>query len=118
MISKSGIRFSDKIMRNDKTLGVRFLIRFFDRPFLRLALIGALAASLGLAACGRKGPLDPPPGASLEGEPQANMPDLMSRNPTPVGSAATADNPGVGPDGQPLAPKGPKKQIPLDVLLN
>ncbi len=27
-------------------------------------------------------------------------------------------NPGVGPDGQPLAPKGPKKQIPLDVLLN
>ena len=38
------------------------------RPLLRLALIGALAASLGLAACGRKGPLDPPPGASLAGD--------------------------------------------------
>ena len=45
---------------------------------LRLALAGALVAALGLAACGRKGPLDPPPGASLEGEPQANLPDLMS----------------------------------------
>ena len=98
--------------------GSRFLTHFCDRPFLRLALIGLAVASLGLAACGRKGPLDPPPGASLEGEPQANMPDLMSSSPTPVGSAATADNPGVGPDGQPLAPKGPKKRIPLDVLLN
>ena len=83
--------------------------RFFDRPFLRLALIGALAASLGLAACGRKGPLDPPPGASLAGEPQANMPDLMSRTAaTPIGGQAQNGNPGVGPDGQPLAPKGPK----------
>jgi predicted small lipoprotein YifL len=96
----------------------RFLTHFCDRPFLRLALIGLAVASLGLAACGRKGPLDPPPGASLEGEPQANMPDLMSRSPTPVGSAATDNNPGVGPDGQPLAPKGPKKRIPLDGLLN
>ena len=91
----------------------------YDRPFLRLALIGALAASLGLASCGRKGPLDPPPGASLEGQPQANMPDLMSSNRgTPIGGQTQGGNAGVGPDGQPLAPKGPKKQIPLDVLLN
>ncbi|MGH6683265.1 MAG: LPS translocon maturation chaperone LptM [Pseudolabrys sp.] len=90
-----------------------------DRPFLRLALIGALAASLGLAACGRKGPLDPPPGASLEGVPQANMPDLISKNnATPIGGQAKDGNAGVGPNGEPLAPKGPKKQIPLDVLLN
>ena len=93
--------------------------RIFDRPFLRLALIGALVASLGLAACGRKGPLDPPPGASLEGQPQANMPELMSNNRgTPIGGQARDGNAGVGPDGQPQAPKGPKKQIPLDVLLN
>jgi predicted small lipoprotein YifL len=92
---------------------------FFDRPLLRLALIGALAASLGLAACGRKGPLDPPPGASLEGQPQANVPDLMGpKRATPIGGQARAGNPGVGAAGQPLAPKGPKKQIPLDVLLN
>jgi predicted small lipoprotein YifL len=87
--------------------GARFLSRYFDRPLFRLALIG-LATALGLAACGRKGPLDPPPGASLTGEPQANMPDLMSK------PAATP----VGPDGQPLAPKGPKKHFPLDGLLN
>ena len=93
--------------------------RFFRRPLLRLALFGVLAASLGLAACGRKGLLDPPPGASLAGEPQANMPDLMGPNrATPIGGQARDGNAGVGPDGQPLAAKGPKKTIPLDVLLN
>ncbi len=51
---------------------------FRDRPLLRLAVIGILVAALGLAGCGREGPLDPPPGASLDGVPQANMPDLMS----------------------------------------
>jgi predicted small lipoprotein YifL len=105
-------------MRNDKTLGVRFLSRFFDRPFLRLALIGALAASLGLAACGRKGPLDPPPGASLAGEPQANTNPMSNPIAAPIGGQAKDGNAGVGPDGRAQAPKGPKKQIPLDVLLN
>ena len=46
----------------------------FRHRFGRLALIGVLAAALGLAGCGRKGPLDPPPGASLAGEPQPNAP--------------------------------------------
>ncbi len=92
--------------------------RFFDRALVRLALIGVLAAALGLAGCGRKGALDPPPGASLAGE-QANTPS-PSINPmaAPIGGQATDDNPGVGADGRPLAPKGPKKHIPLDVLLN
>jgi predicted small lipoprotein YifL len=100
-------------------IGARRLSQFFDRPLLRLALAGALVASLGLAACGRKGPLDPPPGASLEGVPQANMPDLMSkRDAAPIGGQAKDGNPGVGPDGQPQAPRGPDKRIPLDALLN
>ncbi|HEY1473024.1 MAG TPA: lipoprotein [Pseudolabrys sp.] len=92
--------------------------RFFDRRLFRLALIGALVASLGLAACGRKGPLDPPPGASLAGE-QTAAPNPMS-NPlaTPIGGQAKDGNPGVDSNGRPLAPKGEKKQIPLDVLLN
>ena len=92
-----------------------------DSTLLRLALIGVLAASLGLAGCGRKGPLDPPPGASLEGVPQATMPGLMSTNTNDpqqnVGGQPT-DNPQLGPDGRPLAPKGAKKSIPLDALLN
>jgi predicted small lipoprotein YifL len=106
-------------MRKRKTQGALVLSRFHDRPFLRLALIGALVASLGLAACGRKGSLDPPPGASLTGEPQAQPPGLMSPiSATPIGGQAKDDNPGVGPDGQPLAPKGPKKHIFLDNLLD
>src|SRR5665811_1288280 len=97
MIPKSGNRFSDKIMckqnvmdgtdsdRMDQSPGARFLAHFCDRPFLRLALIGALAASLGLAACGRKGPLDPPPGASLAGEPQAGTNPMSNPIASPIG---------------------------------
>ncbi len=83
-------------------------------PLLRIATICVLVAALGLTACGRKGPLDPPPGASLEGVTQPDRAD-MSR---PIGGEPVDGNPGVGPNGQPLAPKGPNKRIPLDVLLN
>jgi predicted small lipoprotein YifL len=88
-------------------LGAIFLNRFYDRTLLRLALVGALVASLGLAACGRKGPLDSPPGGSLAGD-QA----------TPIGGQSKDENPGVDANGRPQAPKGPNKRIPLDVLLN
>ena len=81
-------------------------MRHSDRPFLRVALIGALVASLGLSACGRKGPLDPPPGASITGEQPAST------------SMDIRDRPVRGPDGKILAPASTKKQFPLDVLLN
>ena len=81
--------------------------RFHDRTFFRLAIVGALAASLGLAACGRKGPLDPPPGGSLAGD-QA----------TPIGGQLQGDNAGVDAKGRPQASKGENKRSPLDVLLN
>jgi hypothetical protein len=32
---------------------------------MRIALVGALIAALGVGGCGRKGSLDPPPGSSL-----------------------------------------------------
>ncbi len=73
--------------------------RFRDCPLLRLATIGALAAALALAGCGRKGALDPPPGAT---------PDATTVNGQPV----------MGSDKNPRAPIGPKKHIPLDNLLN
>ena len=90
-----------------------------DCTFSRLALIGALVASLGLAACGRKGPLDLPPGASYAGEPQVSAPSGTS-NPmiSPIGGQVKDDNSGVGPDGKPQAPRGPNKRIPLDALLD
>ncbi len=69
--------------------------------YLRLALIGALAAALGvgLAACGRKGPLDPPPAAAVD-------------------QTTVSGQPVMGSDNVPRAPRGPNKRIPLDNLLN
>jgi predicted small lipoprotein YifL len=49
-------------------MGARFLNRFCDRPLVCFALIGAFVAALALAGCGRKGPLEPPPAASVAGE--------------------------------------------------
>jgi len=83
-------------------------LKHYGRPFFRIALIGALAASLGLDACGRKGALDPPPVSSLASDQAASV------------AADPKDNsrPQVGPDGKPIAPGVPNKRIPLDVLLN
>lgn len=71
----------------------------FDRPVVRVAAIGALLIGLGLtlSACGRKGPLDPPP-ASLGG---------------PQPSALETDT-----QGRDIAPPGQKKRLPIDVLLD
>jgi predicted small lipoprotein YifL len=102
---------------------VLFMQTVYSRPFLRLALAGALVAALGLAACGRKGDLDPPPGAASQVEEPAPRSGLAS----PVGisplggggggqSSSSADT-NIGPDGQRLL-KGPKRALPLDVLLN
>ena len=103
------------------TEGPEFVTDFRDSTLLRLALTATLVAALALAGCGRKGPLDPPPGASLEGVTQANMPGLMSTSGPPknIGGQPT-DNPELGPDGHPLKPaaKGANKPIPLDGLLN
>ena len=75
----------------------------------RIAVIGALVAALGLAGCGRKGGLDPPPSASIA-------------EPT-VAGAQPGSLPGgqeiIGPDGKALAPaRGPERSTPIDWLLN
>ena len=102
--------------------GDRFLSRFLDRPMLGIAAAGALIACLALAGCGRKGPLDPPPGAASAVEPQAQPPQsgLVAPIMSPIGSAgkASPDEPGIGPDGKPVAPKGPNRSFMLDPLLN
>ena len=65
---------------------------------IRLAAICVLTLALGLtlSACGRRGPLDAPPGV-------VNTP----QGPVQLDS-----------EGKPLAPPGEKKRIPLDVLLD
>ena len=93
-----------------------------DRPFFRLALIGTLVACLALAGCGRKGPLDPPPGASATGEAEPPSSGLLSPMTSPIGSGSggktSSAEPALGPDGRPLAPKGPKRPFVLDGMLN
>jgi predicted small lipoprotein YifL len=84
----------------------------------RLALVAAMAAALGLAACGRKGPLDPPPSAGLAPPPAyAPRPSLGEENygpvPPPVGerprTAVAAPPPATAPP--------PPKAFFLDFLL-
>jgi predicted small lipoprotein YifL len=69
----------------------------FDRT-VRVAAISALALALGLtlSACGRRGPLEMPPGVAA----------------TPQGLAE------LDPQGRPIAPPGEKKRLPIDVLLD
>lgn len=96
----------------------------FRRLSRGLAVIAVLAVALGLAACGRKADLDLPPSASATGQPQTqtNSGLLGPVAVTPIGGQSSGGNSGgdtgVGPNGEPVAPKGPKKFIPLDVLLN
>ncbi len=72
----------------------------------RVALAAVLTGALGLAACGRKGPLDPPPSASLTEPPAvASRPGLGQEHygtpPSPPPPAAAA----VAPSGPPPAQK-------------
>ena len=63
---------------------------------LRVAALAALLA-LGLSACGRKGPLEAPPGAFAGPQPSAIETDA---------------------EGRPIAPTGEKKRLPIDFLLD
>jgi predicted small lipoprotein YifL len=68
-----------------------------------LILVGALAAALSLAACGRKSGLDLPPSASVA--------------PAPAETKSAV----VSPIGKPPKPEPrvvPQRSLPIDVLLN
>lgn len=80
---------------------------FGQQRLMRRAAMVVLAGALafGLAACGRKGPLDPPPGAAPP-EPQTQTPGAVPRV--------------FGDDSSPVRDSGvtaPKRRIPLDALL-
>jgi predicted small lipoprotein YifL len=69
----------------------------FDRN-LRVFAVSALALALGLtlSACGRRGPLESPPGAVMTQQGQIL----------------------VDEHGRPIAPAGEKKRLPIDWLLD
>ena len=85
-----------------------------NRPLLPLAVIGALALASLLSACGRKGPLDPPPGGySLDD--QSNRTTAVTRK----GEVRGRQEPsGYDEDGRPILPAGPRKKLPADWLID
>ncbi len=85
--------------------------RLSNRVLFRLATAAALFAALGLGACGRKGPLDPPPGARL-------APAAADGTPAEPQERSLFGDPNMrDPGTAPVAPKGAKKHLPLDVLI-
>jgi predicted small lipoprotein YifL len=78
----------------------------------RIALIGALCAGLALAACGRKGPLEPPPSASISQPQQVEaQPSLGDPQHTGLEGERTAAEPAPRPT------SAQRKTTPLDWLL-
>jgi predicted small lipoprotein YifL len=72
------------------------------RSHLGWRALGALLLALGLAACGVKGPLEPPPGSGAP----------------PPAAAAAPPAQHVGPSGLPPTPAGEQKRLPMDWLLD
>jgi predicted small lipoprotein YifL len=79
----------------------------------RWAVILLAGAALALAGCGRKGPLDPPPGASsLSAAEQGDTDEERAA------SKGSVFDPSYGANAPPKAPKGSKRPFILDPLLN
>ena len=82
----------------------------------RFAVVGALIVAIGLTACGRKGPLDPPPGAAAQPTVQAplappgpgGIPASIPTQRLPGGSNVVAAPP----------PTGQQRDFPLDFLID
>ena len=79
-----------------------------------MAMVGALALALPLAACGRKGALDPPPGGHRLDRAAVRTP-VTHRGAAPP---AREKQPDYDEDGRPIAPEGPKKKLPVDWLID
>ena len=79
-----------------------------------VAVIGVVALALPLAACGRKGPLDPPPGGYVleQGGPGSTPTTRTGAQPYPD------KPPEYDAEGRPLAPPGLKKKLPGDWLID
>lgn len=92
----------------------------------RLGFAGALvvALALPLAACGRKGPLDPPPSAQLPPAPAAAPASNVAPGPqtyvdplTPIGTAQQAPPPAVATQALPATTQPMAKTFILDPLI-
>ncbi|HVX91893.1 MAG TPA: lipoprotein [Xanthobacteraceae bacterium] len=91
------------------------MTRSSDRLPIRLAAVAMLIAACGLAACGRKGALEPPPSAQLA-EPQPAAAPEARRSPADV----LVGTPGARETPQQTTQQAaaPKKHFFLDWLLD
>ncbi len=90
-----------------------------NRSHSKLTVVALLALACALAGCGRKAGLDLPPNASAEQQERAAAADAAGaaeRN-----SATNLQNEIYRPPGSSslaVAPRGEKKRIPLDAILD
>jgi len=82
----------------------------------RLLTLGTLFAALALSACGRAGPLEPPPGPATvpASRAQLTQPD---GSPAPGSAQDTAAKSGFDAQGNPVATPSQKRTFILDPLL-
>nr|WP_210312035.1 hypothetical protein [Afipia massiliensis] len=82
-----------------------------------MTAVGLIVASCALAGCGRKAYLDAPPGASADqnGTPTS---DYATANPNSAADVQTEVYRPPGSANVPTAPRGEKKRIPLDAILD
>jgi hypothetical protein len=78
----------------------------------RYAVAATLALALGLAGCGRKSSLDPPPGGLADPSVISSAPPAAAPGPDGQVAASAAANtpPGTSP--------APKRRLPIDWLLD
>ena len=91
-------------------------MRLCGYPVSSLALIAALLLALGVAACGRKGGLDPPPAAVVSGAQPAAAPE-----PAPQSRSISSGLAPTGARGSSKIlppPPSPKRDLAIDFLLN
>jgi predicted small lipoprotein YifL len=87
----------------------------------KLATLGLILSACALGGCGRKGPLDLPPGATLTpSQAQVEGNSQTYRSQAAPGSSAdgTLFAPAGGQSKQMVAPRGEKKRIILDPILD
>jgi predicted small lipoprotein YifL len=89
------------------------------RSLAFIATIGALALALPLAACGRKGPLDPPPGGHVLDRGAIRTPTTAAGALPPRDAPPPPDaQPAYDENGRPIPPQGQKKKFIGDWLID
>jgi predicted small lipoprotein YifL len=84
------------------------------RSSVFVATIGALALALPLAACGRKGALEPPPGGHMLDGGVVRTPTTRAEGRPPAPDA----QPAYDENGRPIPPAGQKKKFIGDWLID